>query len=97
MWNMRRRLTIDSSTGDFVIDYHPHVAGLFVATGDSGHGFKVFPVVGEKIVDAIEGILEEDLRDLWRWRDEMEEFDGMQDGTRGGKRGMTLRAELARD
>ena len=38
----------DTPDGDFLIDYHPDVQGLFVATGGSGHGFKFFPVIGEE-------------------------------------------------
>lgn len=31
----------DTKSGDFIIDYHPEWEGLFLATGGSGHGFKV--------------------------------------------------------
>lgn len=31
----------DTPTGDFIMDYHPAWDGLFIATGGSGHGFKV--------------------------------------------------------
>lgn len=77
-----------------MIDYHPQVDGLFIATGDSGHGFKVFPVIGEKIADAVERKLAPELQSLWRWRDESPlHFDGTDDGTRGGRRGMMLQTE----
>jgi sarcosine oxidase/L-pipecolate oxidase len=29
--------------------------GLFLATGGSGHGYKFLPVIGERIVDVVEG------------------------------------------
>jgi glycine/D-amino acid oxidase-like deaminating enzyme len=48
-------LYVDTPDGDFWIDHHPHNAGLTVATGDSGHGFKFAPVLGGLIADAIEG------------------------------------------
>lgn len=68
-----------------------------MATGDSGHAFKVFPIIGEKIVDAIEGRLDPELRDLWRWKLESPEiFQGTDDGTRGGRRGMILEQEWQR-
>lgn len=51
----RRCLYVDTSDGDFWIDRHPHCAGLTVATGDSGHGFKFAPILGGLIADAIEG------------------------------------------
>ncbi|RAK86388.1 fructosyl amino acid oxidase [Aspergillus costaricaensis CBS 115574] len=84
----------DTPTGDFLIDYLPHASGLFVATGDSGHGFKVFPIIGEKIADAIEGHLDSELQDLWRWKPNAPStFQGTDDGTRGGRRGMILEQE----
>ncbi|CAH0057892.1 unnamed protein product [Clonostachys solani] len=88
----------DTPSGDFLIDYHPHVKGLFLATGDSGHGFKVFPVIGDKIVDAIEGHLDTELKDLWRWKPHAHvPFDGTDDGTRGGRRGMMLEEEWKKE
>lgn len=82
------------ATGDFLIDYYPGVSGLFVATGDSGHGFKVFPIIGEKILDAIQGKLDYSLLELWRFREKAAStFHGVDDGTRGGKRGMILENE----
>jgi len=85
----------DTPTGDFLIDYHPSYRGLFLATGGSGHGFKFLPVIGERIVDAIGGTLEEGLRKRWRWREEVG-VDACEDGSRGGKPGMVLRDELGK-
>lgn len=68
-----------------------------MATGDSGHAFKVFPIIGEKIADAIEGRLDPELRDLWRWKIESPAtFQGTNDGSRGGRRGMILEQESQR-
>ena len=84
----------DTPSGDFIVDYHPNYKGLFMATGGSGHGFKFLPVLGEKIVAAIEGRLTEDLIHLWQWPEKMEEnFGGTEDGSRGGKKGMVLEEE----
>ena len=55
----------DTPHGDFLITCHPTHPHLFLATGGSGHGFKFLPVLGDKIVEAIEGTLEPELADLW--------------------------------
>ncbi|KAM0202207.1 hypothetical protein ACHAPA_000129 [Fusarium lateritium] len=85
----------DTRDGEWLIDYHPGWKGLFVATGDSGHGYKFLPNLGEKIVDVMQGQGGK-LGDKWRWR-EMEndgvgrETNGVykglmtQDGSRGGR------------
>ena len=51
----RTCLYCDSFDGDFWIGRDPERPGLAVAAGDSGHGFKFAPVLGEVIADAIEG------------------------------------------
>ncbi|KAJ5899549.1 L-pipecolate oxidase [Penicillium taxi] len=65
---MKRRLCwyTDTVKGDFIIDDHPTLQGLFVATGGSGHGFKFLPILGKYIVDCFEGKASEDLREKWR-------------------------------
>jgi len=45
----------DSFDGDFWIGRDPDRPGLAVAAGDSGHGFKFAPVLGEIVADAVEG------------------------------------------
>lgn len=88
---------MDTPTGDFLVDWHPRYEGLFLATGGSGHGFKFLPVLGEKIVDGIEGRLEKELGELWAWpRRGVEGFRGTEDGSRGGRRGMILGEEMKR-
>ncbi len=47
-------LYCDSYDGDFFIGRDPSRSGLAVAAGDSGHGFKFAPVLGDLIADAIE-------------------------------------------
>lgn len=84
----------DTPTGNFLIDYHPEYEGLFLATGGSGHGFKFLPVLGDKIVAAVEGVLEEELAALWRWpREQVLPFRGCEDGSRMGDREMVLEEE----
>ena len=48
-------LYCDSFDGDFWIDRDPQRAGLVVAAGGSGHGFKFAPLVGEWVADRVEG------------------------------------------
>ena len=84
----------DTPRGDFIIDYPAESEGLFLATGGSGHAFKFLPVIGEKIVQAVEGRLEREYRDLWKWPEQtVEGFRGTEDGSRGGRRGMLLDEE----
>lgn len=47
-------LYCDAFDGDFWIGRDPERPGLAVAAGDSGHGFKFAPVLGDVIADAIE-------------------------------------------
>ncbi|RMD41501.1 hypothetical protein DV735_g3614, partial [Chaetothyriales sp. CBS 134920] len=86
----------DTPTGNFIIDRVPGYEGVLVATGGSGHGFKFAPVIGDKIVDRIEGRLDPELQHCWRWRESVGEFDGCDDGSRSGRRGMIAQDELAR-
>jgi monomeric sarcosine oxidase len=39
----------NSSSGDFVIDTHPHFENVWIVGGGSGHGFKHGPAVGESV------------------------------------------------
>lgn len=57
-------------TGDlnFRIGPYPGAKNLFVATFGSNHGFKFLPVIGKYISDMLEGKLDQDLTDLWRWK-----------------------------
>ena len=88
----------DTPGGDWIIDYHPEHEGLFIVTGGSGHAFKFFPVIGEKIVDAIDGHLDPGLHKLWAWTAEpAADFTGTEDGSRGGIKGMLLAEERERE
>lgn len=84
----------DTPTGDFLVDWAPKYGrSLFVATGGNGHAFKFLPVLGEKVIERIEGEGEGKDQEtntsgeyLWRWREDFEE-DG-QDDSRGGEKGL---------
>ncbi|CAO3632424.1 unnamed protein product [Cunninghamella echinulata] len=58
----------DSNDGNFLISYHPKYSNLVVASGDSGHLFKFFPVIGESVLDVLEGRKTE-YTELWKWKD----------------------------
>jgi sarcosine oxidase/L-pipecolate oxidase len=86
-----------SPTGDFLITHHPTQPGLFLATGGSGHAYKFLPVIGEKVVDCIEGNTPPEFREKWGWP-EHTTGDAVvtQDGSRNGRIGMLLDTELGR-
>ena len=86
----------DTPEGNFVVDYHPGVRGLFLATGGSGHAFKFLPVLGARVLEAVEGRLEEaGLGACWGWKGVVEGFVGTEDGSRGEVRGV-LGVEMGR-
>jgi glycine/D-amino acid oxidase-like deaminating enzyme len=60
----------DTHDGHFWIARDPEREGLVVAAGDSGHGFKFAPVLGEIIADAVEG-RDNPLLEKFRWRPEV--------------------------
>jgi glycine/D-amino acid oxidase-like deaminating enzyme len=60
----------DTNDGHFWFAPDPERPGLIVAAGDSGHGFKFAPVLGEIIADAVEG-KPNPLLQKFRWRSEV--------------------------
>jgi glycine/D-amino acid oxidase-like deaminating enzyme len=63
-------LYCDTHDGHLWIARDPERAGLVVAAGDNGHGFKFAPVLGEIIADAVEG-KSNPLLEKFRWRPEV--------------------------
>ena len=45
-----------STSNDFLLDFHPDMPGVFVATAGSGHGFKFGPILGQIVMDRLDGI-----------------------------------------
>lgn len=91
----------DTPTGDFVVSYHPaYGRSLFVATGGSGHGFKFLPVLGDRVIDAVEGRTPAEFADKWAWKERQGEDGGQavvtEDGSRGGVPGLVLDEEMGR-
>ncbi|HKS03906.1 MAG TPA: FAD-dependent oxidoreductase [Chthoniobacterales bacterium] len=60
-------LYCDTKDGNFWIAPDPDRAGLTIAAGDCGHGFKFAPVFGRIIADAVEG----KVNPKFRWRPEV--------------------------
>ena len=67
----RRCFYCDTHDGNFWIAPDPERAGLIIAAGDCGHGFKFAPVLGEIIADAAEG-KSNPLLGKFRWRPEVQ-------------------------
>lgn len=78
----RRCLYADTIDADYWLDHHPEYSGLTVASGGSGHGFKMAPILGTLIANRIEGVADDRLtRFAWRsaevtHRSEAARFDG---------------------
>ncbi|KAG6039540.1 hypothetical protein E4U41_002468 [Claviceps citrina] len=95
----------DTRDGDWLVDWHPGWKGLFIATGDSGHGYKFLPVLGDRVLDCMLG-QGGAYGEKWKWKDVGDEssvgrvvdgqFRGLvtMDGSRGGSRGMVLEEEM---
>jgi glycine/D-amino acid oxidase-like deaminating enzyme len=45
-----------SRSNDFLLDFHPELPGLFVATAGSGHGFKFGSIMGRIVLDRLDGV-----------------------------------------
>ncbi|KAK9775634.1 putative FAD dependent oxidoreductase domain-containing protein [Seiridium cardinale] len=85
---MNRRLCWYSDTpqGDFIIDHHPKIEGLFLATGGAGHAFKFLPVLGHCILECYENNASLEVRNKWRLTvgDGLDGITMAGDGSRGG-------------
>ena len=45
-----------STSTDFLLDFHPDLPGVFLATAGSGHGFKFGSILGTIVLDRLDGI-----------------------------------------
>lgn len=57
----------DTINNDYIYDFVPGKKNLFVACGGSGHAFKMLPVLGQFLVDKIEG-RENLYTKIFKWR-----------------------------
>lgn len=60
----------DTPDREFLIGRHPEFKSLVLAIGGSGHGFMHITSVGGIVADAMEGCLDERLKESFRWRPE---------------------------
>lgn len=65
----------DTLDSNFIIDSVPGSGNMYVATGDSGHGFKFLPIIGNYISDRLEGTLDPEFAKAWQWREGCGRFD----------------------
>lgn len=59
----------DTVNGDWIIDFHPEMDGVLLATAGSGHAFKFLPNIGREILAKVEGRLNPKLAHKWRFED----------------------------
>ncbi|KAL1609896.1 hypothetical protein SLS60_001561 [Paraconiothyrium brasiliense] len=58
----------DTADAALLICEHPKWKNFILATGDSGHTFKLLPNIGKHVVELVEGELADDLANAWKWR-----------------------------
>ncbi|KAK7746710.1 hypothetical protein SLS53_001897 [Cytospora paraplurivora] len=58
----------DTADSALLICEHPRWKNFILATGDSGHSFKLLPNIGKHVVELIEGELDPELAEAWKWR-----------------------------
>ena len=87
--NARMCWCTDTADRHYLITPHPDYAStLILASGASGHGFKMLPIIGEYVADLVEGKnLEPLLQEAWRWRPEMSDDRRASDSSRPGEGG----------
>ncbi|KAB8271073.1 FAD dependent oxidoreductase [Aspergillus minisclerotigenes] len=67
----------DTSDSDFIIDYVPHTSNsVILLSGDSGHGFKMFPLFGRWVKALLEAADQKQPVPRWRWKEPQQSGDG---------------------
>lgn len=60
-----------TATSNFIIDFYPGARNVLLATGGSAHAWKFVPIIGDKIVDFMEGNLDPELAQKWCWKEKL--------------------------
>ncbi|KAL5120643.1 hypothetical protein ACEQ8H_001391 [Pleosporales sp. CAS-2024a] len=68
MFNQAMCWCTDTADAALLICEHPEWKNFVLATGDSGHSFKLLPNIGKHVVELLEERLADDLTYAWRWR-----------------------------
>ncbi|KAF1834577.1 FAD dependent oxidoreductase [Decorospora gaudefroyi] len=59
----------DTADSDFIVDYVPDTSSsVMILSGDSGHGFKMFPIVGRWVDSLLNSADGKQSISRWRWR-----------------------------
>ena len=58
----------DTTDSHFLIDKVPFFGNVYVACGDSGHGFKFLPNIGKYISQVLDGTIDADIKKSWSWK-----------------------------
>ncbi|KAM5344400.1 hypothetical protein ACJ41O_012937 [Fusarium nematophilum] len=67
----------DTSDSDFIIDYVPNTSSsVIMLSGDSGHGFKMFPIFGQWVRDLFEAADGTQPVACWRWKNSSKDDEG---------------------
>ena len=85
----------DSADTNYIIDYVPGSENLIVISGDSAHGFKMFPIFGRWVQQLLEDRYQ--VHERWRWKDvELKGTEGVswRVGTRKDLRDMQQERKL---
>ena len=67
----------DTPSSDYIIDFVPGYKDLLVVGADSGHAFKMMPLVGSWALNVVRRGQQEEAR--WKWKDEREGMKGGQE------------------
>ncbi|KAF3008903.1 hypothetical protein E8E13_011209 [Curvularia kusanoi] len=60
----------DTSDSNYIVDYLPETSStVIVLSGDSGHGFKMFPIVGSWVKNLIDTPEGRQTEKRWQWRE----------------------------
>ncbi|ODV85603.1 hypothetical protein CANARDRAFT_28365 [[Candida] arabinofermentans NRRL YB-2248] len=59
-------------SANFLIDNHPKLKNVLMATGGSAHAWKFVSIIGDKVVDFMAGKLDPELVSKWSWKEKVE-------------------------